>query len=315
MAREKKNYRIERISPENIYDLIPLYRDVFGIKVTRQFIEKKYDTAYLGVGYYGHLAYDEQGKPTGYYGAIPFLIEWEGKKVIGAQSGDAMTHPDHAGQGLFTRLGNLTDDLLKKEGIEFVYGFPNQNSYYGYTKKLHWEHREDMSRFNLKVRTLPLEKLSRRLGWMRSWYLNYRDRVLRPYRSDARALDSSVISDGFGGTCRNEDFFRYKSFLGNAIYQIGPCKVWMKVEGGMLIGDMEQKSDTEMDQCVKLLQKLAWRLGVTEIILQFSPGSAPANYFSTRYPTLPSWAIGYKNYTSELPLDKLRFTYGDLDTF
>jgi len=64
------------------------------------------------------------------------MFNWK-KTVIAAQSGDAMTNFAYTGKGFFTQLGEKTDALLKAENIEFVYGFPNQNSYPGYIKKLH----------------------------------------------------------------------------------------------------------------------------------------------------------------------------------
>ena len=51
------------------------------------------------------------------------------------------------------------------------------------------------------------------------------------------------------------------------------------------------------------------------IIFQVSPGAALDQWFAKRYQPIESWAIGWKNYGSDIPLEKLRFTYGDLDTF
>lgn len=309
----KRNYRIERISSENILDLIPLYRAVFGISVSQQFIHAKYDTHYLGKAYYGHLAYDESGEAVAYYGAVPFALTVNGKRVVAAQSGDAMTKPGHSGQGLFTRLGEATDQLLAKEGIAFVYGFPNQNSHYGYTKKLHWQHEEKMQRYTISVATLPLEGLSRALTILKrpyAWWVNQ----LLP-KAETTHLKNSTVDEEFGGSLRDAAFFRYKFFLKSRISPVGGLNVWLKAEGGLLIGDIELGSDAELERCLKALKQKARWLGIPKITFQVSPGAKLDRFFAARYSAHDSWAIGYKDYGSGLPLNKLRFTYGDLDTF
>lgn len=84
-------------------------------------------------------------------------LMWEGKDLIGhyavspvdmlfeeniestALSMTTMTHPEHGGKGIFSQLaGHLYDDL-KNEGYKMVWGFPNNNSHYGFVKNLNWK--------------------------------------------------------------------------------------------------------------------------------------------------------------------------------
>lgn len=307
-------YRIERLSATNIYDLIPLFKGVFGKSVSRQYVEAKYDTAYLGIQYLGHLCYDGEA-PIAYYGAMPFMIDYQGRKVLAAQSGDAMTMPGYNGKGIFTRLGNRTDELLEREGIALVYGWPNQNSYYGYVNKLNWLHTENMQRYEIKVLGFPLEKLSRMVPLLRPWYEKRAQRLLAGYASSKKQLASSVIDKEFGGTLRDEEFFSYKAFLGNVLADVAGVTVWLKADTRLLIGDMQLTDEAAMLQAETALKTLARKLGVPAIIFQVSPGAPLDTWFSKRYQPVESWAIGYKNYAGDIPLEKLRFTYGDLDTF
>ncbi|MEM9023613.1 MAG: GNAT family N-acetyltransferase [Bacteroidota bacterium] len=307
-------YRVERLNASNILDLIPLYREVFGKHVTPTYVTKKYDTAYLKVGFLGHIAY-EGDKPVGYYGAVPFRITYQGQTELAAQSGDAMTRPGYAGKGIFTHLGELTDALLVDEKVRFVYGWPNQNSYFGYVKKLHWVHKENMQRYAIPVRSLPLEKASRALKVLRPWYEQRSARILDPLRSGHSRLDSSVVDSAWGGTLRDEAFFRYKSFLGNRLCEVAGVPVWLKADTRLLVGDMAVLPDAELLPVLQGLKQLAARLGLREVVFQVSPGAPLDRFFSRHVPPIESWAIGYKNYSSDFPLDRLRFTYGDLDTF
>jgi len=128
-------------------------------------------------------------------------------------------------------------------------------------------------------------------------------------------LPRSVAVDGCGGTLRDEASFHYKSFLNNRLIKIGACTIWLKVENGLLIGDMEPCTEEQLDAVLEQLQKLAKKLGINEITFQFIPHSVLDAALKKRLPVYESWAIGYKNYASDIPLDKLRFPYGDLDTF
>ena len=307
-------YKVERLSAENIYDLIPLFEYVFGKNVSRHYVESKYDTAYLGIQYLGHIAYDN-GQPIAYYGAMPFMIEYQGRHILAAQSGDAMTMPGYNGKGIFTHLGRLTDALLEAEGIAFVYGWPNQNSYYGYVKKLDWQHVENMQRYEIKVSAFPWEKLSRMIPLLRPWYQKRVQRLLKPIAASQPALKSSVVDAEWGGTLRNEAFFKYKAFLGNALVELEGVTIWLKADTRLLIGDMQVASEAELLKAENALKKLASALGVPAIIFQVSPGATLDQWFAKRYQPIESWAIGWKNYSSDIPLEKLRFTYGDLDTF
>jgi hypothetical protein len=50
-----------------------------------------------------------------------------------------MTHPEYTGRGVFKELAlQLYDDCRRKYGVNFVWGFPNDNSHYGFIKNLNW---------------------------------------------------------------------------------------------------------------------------------------------------------------------------------
>jgi len=212
-------------------------------------------------------------------------------------------------------LGEQTDEQLKKAGITFVWGFPNQNSEYGYTQKLNWQHQHRMLAFTFKVSALPLASLSQKVTAFSEMYRERSNKILMEFQSAAASMKSSVEGDGFCGTSRDAAFFQYKNFSDNFILELGGKKVWLKINNGLWIGDLEMMSDAELDVVLEELKTLAARLGCKEVSFQFSPGTYFGDLLSNKTKPFETWVAGYKNYNSSFPLEKLRFSWGDLDTF
>jgi GNAT superfamily N-acetyltransferase len=109
---------------------------------------------------------DDGEKLAGSYTIWPTMLNIGGEIVRGGQSMDTMTHPDYRGKGLFTRLAIACFDQLREEGYEALYGFPNENSYPGFIKRLNWDHVGDVPHWNRPITPLedkpaPLPALSR----------------------------------------------------------------------------------------------------------------------------------------------------------
>ena len=76
----------------------------------------------------------------GHYTAIPVLLKANKKIVLSAQSVDTLTHKTLRRQGVFTKLAGLCYDELISDNTDIIYGYPNDNSYPGFVKKLKWKH-------------------------------------------------------------------------------------------------------------------------------------------------------------------------------
>src|SRR4051812_15607814 len=122
------NYRVERLSQENILHLISLYERAFRIKIQKEYLDTKYNTAKFGASHIGYICFSSHDRPIAYYGVIPSLVKIDGKEMLAAQSADTMTDPDYQRQGLFVALAGKTYELAQREGIQFIYGFPNEAS-------------------------------------------------------------------------------------------------------------------------------------------------------------------------------------------
>lgn len=73
---------------------------------------------------------------TGLYTVIPTTILTDNQKVSFSTSVYTITHPEHYGKGLFTKLAVRTYDECNREGIIGTVGVPNNNSLHGFTNSL-----------------------------------------------------------------------------------------------------------------------------------------------------------------------------------
>jgi hypothetical protein len=86
------------------------------------------------VGYDAYLGEDL----AAHYATIPVLYEIHGEEVRGLLSLNTATHPNHQRKGLFPSLAKKTYEAGLNEGYRFVIGVANQNSSYGFLKKLNF---------------------------------------------------------------------------------------------------------------------------------------------------------------------------------
>lgn len=309
------DYTYKRVDESCYEDLVYLFKAAFNTKTTTDYYRGKMNTGYLGVTHLGYLAYDSNNKPAAFYGVFPYQMEYKGQLYLAAQSGDTMTHPQHTGKGLFTALGKMTYELAKKEGIQFIFGFPNENSYYGFTKKLDWIHTENTNTYTWTVFTFPCAAIARRIQFLKPLYNWYAQFVLGFYKSDKPFLSNSAISDEFGGVHRSKEFTDYKSFYANNLIDINGKTVWLKADGALLIGDMELKSDTRIEEVFAQTKRLAFLLGCNKVVFSVGKDTAWDSLLKGKTKCEEGMHVGYLDLQSGLPLDKFKFVFADSDTF
>ena len=308
-------YKFVPLTSENIKDLIYLYKHVFRKIVTLNELLAKFDTSYLGTGYLGYLAYDK-GKPIAFQGVVPVLMKYNEKTELAAQYTDSMTLPIYRGKGIYTELCKLTDEALKKENIKFIWGFPNQNSEYVFKNKLNWQFNERIRGFSIKTAIVPIEKIARKFDVTNRLYEKKIFKCFKIYKTDAIINGSVFFEKDIVSTVRNREFYNYKSFTNNFTISIEGVLFWIKIKNGLLIGDIETTSEELFHIAFKKLKQIAVFNGLGEIIIQASPDTKIAKLIKKHSKkTFETWAVGYKNFSSDFPLEQLKFTFGDLDTF
>jgi hypothetical protein len=307
-------YRFVRIN-EALYDKLGLLMEAaFGVKRSREFFARKMDTSYTGVKHLGFIALDEAGNAAAFYGVYPQWVEYQGKRYLAAQSGDTMTHPQHGGKGLFTKLAQLTYELAKNEGIQFVFGFPNKNSYPGFVRKLNWTDGGKMVNHTMKVTALPIAGLVKKIGWLLPFYMAYQKLVLAFYPK-GQPFASSVKAENVGIVERDSSYIRYKMFNDTVIVNISNTNVWLKVDGALLIGDIDWGQNNNVEKLLQRLKMLAFLLGCNKVIFPVSPGCKWDDQLQGKLEVTDGIYAGYLDLQSGLPLERFKYVLADFDTF
>ena len=102
------DYLIERFHISQISQLKILFQAVYNKNsLDLEGLDDRFQTSQFGADCIGYIAYSTEDNlkiPAAYYGVFPVITISRGKKIMCAQSGDTMTHPNHRKRGLFTKL-------------------------------------------------------------------------------------------------------------------------------------------------------------------------------------------------------------------
>jgi hypothetical protein len=309
------DYSIKRLSRELMNDLYWLFKASANTNATLDEFYLKYDTEYTGVSYIGYLAYAEDNSPAAFYGVIPMLALIDNTPVLIAQSADTLTHPDHQRKGLFVRLAQMTYELAKAEGINFIFGFPNENSYPGFVNKLKWSHPCNLQKFEFKVPMLPFSHLFRNNRYLRSVYQAWVSFILIFFKKEKSGFPNPNVSELNYGIYRNEDYFKYKKYSIKHAIKIKSAKAWLRFDGSLKIGDIWLKDYQELGSIIKRLKVIAFFTGVQKIQYQCSPESACFPVFSKLTAPTQALPIIFLNLNEIYKPEKLVFSFADADTF
>jgi hypothetical protein len=143
---------------------------------------------------------------------------------------------------------------------------------------------------------------------------NYQNAILKKYMVKQAGLGNSVFKDGYSGVYRDAGYFKYKTYNETSIIKIGESVLWIKISGILLIGDLAVQPD-DFDDMIYEIKKLAGKLGIKEVHFHASPGTTLHGLFAMRFNSIPSFPVIFKVLGEDLPLDKIKFTSADIDTF
>ncbi len=306
-------YSVERLAASNISRLVYLYKVVFHQKITVAFLLQKYDTKIFGTDFIGFIALNQSNLPIAFYGVIPCLVRWEGKVILAAQSSDTMTHPNFQRQGLFHSLAIKTYALAKENGIQFIFGFPNQNSYPGFVK-LQWQFTPNaLQLFKLKTGLPGFGKLMSRIPILKRVYDRYIRRVLGVH--DFQSID--LFQPDFSyGINHDQLFLNYKRYHKTYYKEIENSLLWLKIEGRLHIGFAKIKNSPSPILFIRKLKWLAISLGCKEVVLMTSKNSVLYNLLSQHIQPLDAFPVGFFNLSQEpIAFENIQFEYCDLDIF
>jgi GNAT superfamily N-acetyltransferase len=79
---------------------------------------------------------DPEGRIAAQYAVIPIPLRVKGTRIAGSLSLNTATHPNYRHRGLFTETAMAVYEELEQRGVAYTLGFPNENSYPGFVRKL-----------------------------------------------------------------------------------------------------------------------------------------------------------------------------------
>jgi hypothetical protein len=309
-----EEYNFIRLAENNIKDLHKLFstkaKNPGGLE---RFIGK-YDTKYTRAANIGYFAYDRNGAPAAFYGVIPCFAIADKKRILIAQAVDAITHPDHRRKGLFEKIVALSTELSESEGIHFIYGVPNDLSYQGFIKKFNWSQSHSLLKFQFRTHQLPASYFFRKYACLNKMYLFYVKTVLG-FLTKGDQFENSGSGDENIYLVRDANYFHYKNYRRKYLVKISGLSVWLGIDGSMKIGDLEKSNSVNVRKVVNQLKRLAFILGISKVVFQFSPNSFWASKFIREFKAETALPIIYYNVTNIYDPTKLILTYGDIDTF
>lgn len=154
------------------------------------------------------LAKNDLGKVVGFYCVIPQWFKIGGKKVKGSVSVNTLVDDEYRGRGIFTKLANdCYEDCIKRD-ISFTIGFPNQNSYSGFVKKLDFNELPELPLliYPLSFEGLIIKKIGNNMvGKLASYFGTGLDRLWR--NNVTESVNVKEVSE------LNEDFVKFSHVI------------------------------------------------------------------------------------------------------
>jgi hypothetical protein len=314
----EQSYQIHRLSKERLHDLYRLFKNSkrWFFQKSYKFFKEKYNTSYTGIEYVGFIAYDLNGDPAAFYGIIPMIGNYNGESILIGQSADTLTHPNHQKKGLFIYLANRTYILAKEEGVKFLYGLPNSNSYPGFIKKLAWNHQDDIFIYSIRIKQFPIAKVFK-LSHITNVLFEYYVQVLTLlfWKNKMFFFNEIVKKVHFGyiQVFYDKKYLEYKKNGGNfyVLKFSESSEMFIKVNGKLKIGFINDSLDFDF-KLFKKLKLFAFFCGCNEIEYKSNFSNELSDKFFNRR---KGSEVITKSLVNDLDDFKLKINYFDFDTF
>ena len=313
---QNQSERIEEqvFSEEHIEQLVPLYTNAFGMRSSAEYLHQKFFASYQSTRA-SAIAFNQKGLAVSFYGIIRQKARFNNKEFSIGQSCDSMTHSEYGGRGLFIKLAEYAYEQLQKQGLGFVYGFPNERIFGLRKNKLSWQFNKPINQYELKIKALPLAKLVKRFSSLRPIYLQLAKARLRRFISPATHFENSVQAGNIAAVVHDADYFKYKHGPGKYILRLHGVHVWIKLDGCLWVGDFETCPADVFTNLLSELKSLASALGCTSVRFHYhegSPNDLLLKKVSSPVATMP---CGFRALSPEFSGMEFHFCAADFDTW
>jgi hypothetical protein len=122
------------LSPQQCEQMKSLFFSVFAREMRESAFERWFMRSPMGYSYHGLMLHDDE--IVGSFSAIPYRYRCFGTERMFALSVDTMISPQHrGGKTNLVTMAHLAYEAMIKDGINFIYGFPNE-LYYAHEKRI-----------------------------------------------------------------------------------------------------------------------------------------------------------------------------------
>ncbi|MBN1796877.1 MAG: GNAT family N-acetyltransferase [Sedimentisphaerales bacterium] len=236
------------LSAEQRNQIRQLFYRVFESEMSEATFERRFMYAPKGYSYHGLMLSDDE--IVGSFSAIPYRYLCFGKERLFALSVDTMIAPEHrGGKANLIAMANLAYEGMVKDGIEFIYGFPNE-LYYAHEKRILGT--RDIGRLNYYVLPINFGTVVRKLK-----FLNYPSRLFARIVTSLRVSHNTTRCNYTIEKINDETFIRHRyddSYTFLPLGKTAQCvyKLYLE-EGGVRtlhILDIWPMSPAAMDEAI-----------------------------------------------------------------
>lgn len=304
---------IVRLSDDRIPHVQALAKNALKRKIPMDYLRHKYRTkGYAGHEYVCTLGYF-QGKPVGFYGAVPLIFTDGNDSFLGIQICDSYTHSDFQRQGIYGKLATASYELMKEAGARFGISFHSEVTENA-NKKFGWTSPFNMSRFHLQTgakfnRLRVLSKFDflsdRRKNLISSALSKYTQSVVFPTYEDDRLR---VRYD--------EQYCAYKNQVGNnRIIEVEGCSLWLRFFYVLQVGAIHGLTQENVGVVLEALKTIGRKVGSPEVVIHSSERAEDFEILKQRLAPKPSFPMGFRAFEENVDFSRYVPNVIELDSF
>lgn len=272
----KDEYRIERISRNNLNDLVCLHNIVHNDKKDFNYFVNLFSTEKFGSVFVGFVAYDSNNMVVANYSVLPVKLIQNNEITLAGQASSAMTHPNHRNKGLFILLANKTHELCKEFGIKILFAFPNNNSQHGF-EKLHWSAQCLIKYATIDTTPSLLMKIFRKV----TPFLHSKFAQRKILNHQTNTLATECIKQKYkNGIYRDESYLKYKLNMGLILLELNAAYALLHSnEYNIFLCDFYLKKNKNEESFWSELISFSKKAGFYRIVFHFSENASSAFTF------------------------------------
>lgn len=307
------NYRIERVNSSHYPAIIMLLKTASRTIFNHDYLQKKYETIFLGAKNIGYIAFDGDLAISLQMGLVIPLC-YQNKTYLSLQACDAATHPAYRRKNLWALLNSYMLHQASLENLAGIIGYPNQHSYHLFVNKLNYKIAGIFKSYTIVIYKIPFWKIANKLN-LGKLIIQNAGKNLKNYQVPPISFSSFDRKD-YLILNRRPDYLEYKEKKGSFFILLHETYFWVKFrQGALFIGDLKTPSEAHFDRAIEQLKSICYKSGIESITFQSQEGSFEESLFAKKYQPLITTPMVYTSFSSDVPYHLLKCTYADLDTF